>query len=286
MHPFLNETLWPSLQKAHDGEIKCHETQNSLFATYYANINILSFFKGRITKRVRILGLPPSLSLPGYTTNNKDGIREIADWVKHQRGHTLMMNSGSDFTGIFPSVFTLPSVIIQNRFDCFDTYIMSMRAHYRYRLLKAKNRFLEVSCIRNGPFDESLYSLYTAVYARSKYPLVQNDMAFFKCFPGEIESFYVEGKPIGFCQYYIVDDVLYFMFCGLCYETLETYDTYLNMLLLMIQRGIEAGVKTIDLGQTTESIKMKLGGELKPLQIYHYHPNPWMRRIMKYFLPS
>ncbi|HAS73455.1 MAG TPA: hypothetical protein DCS67_04865 [Clostridiales bacterium UBA8960] len=285
MHSFIKPKLWAAIRNAHGEESQRFEFENGVLTAYAAKINVLSFKLGHLKKRVRIVGLPPSISLPGYHAENASGIREITDWVKTQKGHTLILNADDAFDGIFQKVSTLPSVVLKNTFKDFEAYVATMRSHYRYRLIKAKKRFKDVEIIDAPDFDASLYALYEAVYERSEYPLVKNTQAFFTAFPGYITAFYAKGKPIGFCQYHIDDDVLYFMFCGLCYDALKTYDTYLNLLMLIVERGIEAGVKTINFGQTTETIKMKLGGELTPLNLYYYHDNALVRTIMKPIVP-
>ncbi len=284
MNPFLKEDLWWIMEKTHDGKCERHLTPNAIFTTYYTKLNLLSFQKGKIQKKVRILGLPPSLSLQGYHVKNGHGLNEMIEWLKKQNGHTLIINTSNPLND-FSCVPTLPSLIIENRFESFEHYLEQMRSHYRYRAIKAMKKFDNVSIDVNGTFDSAQYDMYDAVFQNSNYPLAKNDIVFFEQFPGTIEQFYIEEKTIGFCQYYIDEKTLYFMFCGINYETLKTYDTYLNMLLIIIRRGIEAGVKTIDLGQTTETIKQKLGGTLKPLYICHYHKNSIIRSLMKNIMP-
>jgi len=48
----------------------------------------------------------------------------------------------------------------------------------------------------------------------------------------------------------------------------------MNMLLLIIRYGIENGYKCIDLGQTAEETKMKLGALQQPKSMYIHHSNP------------
>lgn len=285
MHPFLKEELWPVLEKTHDGSCERHVTPNSVFTTYYAKLNLLSFQKGKIRKKVRIIGLPPSISLEGYHLKNDQGMNEMINWLKGQSGHTLVINSEERLSGCFSCVPTLPSVIFENTFESFEHYLNELRSHYRYRAIKALKKFESVEQKQNETFDSALYDLYDAVYQNSEYPLAKNEMVFFERFPGTIEQFYIGEKPIGFCQYHIAEGTLYFMFCGINYEELKTYDTYMNMLLIIIRRGIEAGVKIIDLGQTTETIKQKLGGTLKPLYICHFHKNRVIRSLMKRAMP-
>lgn len=287
MHSFINPEIWPYIAHAHGDESKRIELDHAIVTTYVAKLNAFTFLKGRFAIRlpIRIIGLPPSLSVPGYHVASPEGVLEITKWVQAQKGHTLILNADDTFDGLFPMVSTLPSVIMENKYTSYEAYLSELRSHYRYRLQKAKKRFSTVEIVENPPFDPALYALYEAVYTRSSYPLVKNTCAFFERFPGQITAFYAEEKPIGFCQYHISDEKLTFMFCGLDYEALKPYDTYLNLLQHLVRRGIEAGVKYIDFGQTTEEVKLKLGGKLKPLNLYYYHHNPIMRCIAKLVLP-
>lgn len=279
--------MWPFIKNAHGEEGQRIEFKHGLLTTYTTKLNAFSFRKSRFAIRIplRVIGVPPSLSISGYHTDDTQGISEIAQWIKSQKGHTIILNADNTFDGIFAKTSTLPSVLIQNNFTSYEDYLSKMRSHYRYRFLKAQKRFETVTVIENPTFNASLYALYEAVYARSTYPLVKNTYDFFKSFPGKLTAFYAGEMPIGFCQYHIADDALIFMFCGLDYKALKTYDTYLNLLQYLVARGIEHGVKTIDLGQTTEEIKLKLGGSLKPLNLYYHHHNVIMRILAKRIMP-
>jgi len=287
MNSFLTPEIWPYIKNAHGDESQRVELAEGLVISYNAKLNMFTFLKGRfaIHLPIRVVGVPPSLSVPGYHTDSDKGIKEIAAWVSSQKGHTLMLNADYRFEGHFAKLQTLPSVVMENTFSSFEDYLAKLRSHYRYRFMKARRRFESVTISENHPFDASLYALYEAVYQRSAYPLVKNTPEFFSRFPGTITAFHVMDKPIGFCQYHIADGVLTFMFCGLDYEVLKSYDTYLNLLLYLVECGIKAGVKTIDLGQTTEEIKLKLGGSLKPLNLYYHHHHPLMNALAKRILP-
>ena len=287
MNSFLTPEIWPTIKNAHGDESQRVELANSVIISYTTKLNAFTFLKDRHAIRIpiRVVGVPPSLSIPGYHTDSAEGIREIAEWVGKQKGHTILLNADDRFDHVFARMQTLPSVVMENRYETFEDYLSKLRSHYRYRFLKAKKRFKSVSIVESPDFDASLYTLYEAVYNRSDYPLVKNTLEFFRNFPGHVAAFYKGSRPIGFCQFYIADGVLTFMFCGLDYDALIEHDTYLNLLLYMVEYGIKEGVKTFDFGQTTEAFKLKLGGTLKPLTLYYHHSHPLMRMVAKRIFP-
>ncbi len=66
-----------------------------------------------------------------------------------------------------------------------------------------------------------------------------------------------------------------------CYiKTVLQYDTYIKILLEIVRFGIENGYKSIDMGQTTDETKLKLGCKYKMLYALINHSNP----VINYFL--
>jgi hypothetical protein len=285
MSEFLKDPIWSEMAKVHVGAPQRHEDDHGVFSTYHLTLNLLTFIKGKLNCRVTIVGLPLSLSDQGYSYKDEVGRQNIIKWIKAQKGISLILNGSDDFEGDFVKLDTLPSHYLENRFASVVDYNQHLRSHYRYRFKKAKKRFSTVTPISNPVFDEDLYHLYEAVYKKSAFPLEKCTPDYFKTVSASIEAFYVEGQVIGFYQYIVLDNVLYFIFCGLNYAVLATFDTYYNMLLHMIEKGIALGVKGIDFGQTTEDIKQKLGALPVSKKIYLYHSNALMRGILKILGP-
>lgn len=285
MSEFLKDPIWSEMAKVHVGAPQRHKDVHGTFSTYHLNLNLLTFIKGKLNCRVTIVGLPLSLSSQGYAYHDEMGRQNIIRWVRAQKGLTLILNGTDDFEGDFVRMDTLPSHYLKNRFTSTVDYHQHLRAHYRYRFKQAKKRFSDVTRVTDPVFDLELYSLYEAVYFKSDFPLEKCTLDYFKTISASIEAFYAKGQVIGFYQYMVLDNVLYFIFCGLNYQVLSTYDTYYNMLLHMIEKGIALGVKGIDFGQTTEDIKQKLGAVPVAKRIYLYHSNALMRGILKILGP-
>jgi hypothetical protein len=76
----------------------------------------------------------------------------------------------------------------------------------------------------------------------------------------------------------------YFFFGGMDYDQLEVYDSYFNNLFGVLKIALEQKCTHLDLGQTAEIPKMRLGGALIPKQMFLYHHRPvfrWMLRQLK-----
>ena len=65
------------------------------------------------------------------------------------------------------------------------------------------------------------------------------------------------------------------------YKVNRQFNTYFNILLNVVKEGIEKRASIIDLGQTAEIPKLRLGGKLVEKTMMGYHSNRIMRKLMK-----
>jgi ubiquinone biosynthesis protein Coq4 len=143
---------------------------------------------------------------------------------------------------------------------------------------------LQIKKIEPKNFDERHYALYLNVLRRSKYPLETLGIDFFKNFDAEIYEFYLnDNNPIAFVQIKQIEDILYFVFGGMDYSSRDELDLYYNMLLYILQIGLERGVRLIDFGQTAESAKMRLGCKLSKKFMYARSSNGILNFGLKVF---
>jgi len=138
-----------------------------------------------------------------------------------------------------------------------------MRHPYRRRIkkgLKHRSKIL-IRELKYTDFNDSHYSLYRSVMNRTKNPLEILNIEFFQKYESKMYEFLDKesNRVIGFIQLKSFDDTLTFMFCGFNKEDNEPYDLYYNMLLKIVEEGIEKGMKTINFGQTSEETKIKIG---------------------------
>ncbi len=130
-----------------------------------------------------------------------------------------------------------------------------------------------------------MYQLYLDVYERSAFKLELLSLDFFRNFPAEIYTFQHGKGLLGFIQLYQDSTRLIFMFAGINYKLLNQYDIYLNLLIEIISIGISKACHMIDLGQTGEEIKLKLGCRLEEKFLHVHHSNLFLNKLVKLALP-
>jgi hypothetical protein len=180
---------------------------------------------------------------------------------------------------------TLPTVIITNHFQSWEDYIGAMKASYRRRLLLLSSSFFEIrkEQVTCSCFDNQMYNQYLAVLKRSKGKLETLSQEFFQHLPSNFNlmAFYHEERLIGWYISATFNDKFYFFLGGLDYSANHRFNTYFNMLLNIVRDGIENGSAIIDLGQTAEIPKLRLGGKLVEKILGGYHSNLILRSILK-----
>lgn len=281
---FLKQASLAVLEKVNPCEQRYHwageDDDCSVVVTYRHRLNILTFGKGSLSLPVTVIGIPCSVSQPGcrFAPHSRDHL------IQHLRkipGSKLVLNTAYKSLPGFTNGKTLPSCRMTVSWDSFDDYLEGLRSHYRYRIKKALSRWEEVRSARidNPAFDDHLYSLYENVHRRSKYKLEKLSPAFFHEFPSEITVFKHRGRPIAFVQTTSHNDELTFLFAGMDYTESHQLDTYMNVLLTILQKGIEGGYASIDFGQTAEPVKCKLGCRLSPKNLHIAHSNGLLHKV-------
>ena len=249
---------------------------DSILVTYKLKLDIFTYSLIHLKLPVVIAGIPCSVSRNGYVAGKKTEA-QLFEYLRHIKGAKLVLNSEDDFkVDSFAKGLTLPSCRMEIRWSSFEDYLSEMRSHYRYRINKAIHKFSEIKQVKlsdNSLFDNQLYDLYTAVYNKSEYKLEKLPIDFFREFPSTIFAFYLGIKPVAFVQLVENSQELMFLFGGIDYSLNLKHDIYNNMLLAIIKHGIEGGFSTIEMGQTAEDTKMKLGCRAYRKHMYVNHSN-------------
>lgn len=267
-----------------------NENRVSLFLTYRHRLDILTYGPGSLRLPVTIIGLPCSVSWPGLQIAEQD--REAFKQALEQiPGALLILNGMSPalpLSAVCAQGITLPNCELDIQGLDFASYLGGMRSHYRYKVRTSIRRFqgVEVRVLTdNRAFDKRLYRLYEQVYERSEFKLEKMPISFFQEFPASVSVFAVRDRLLGFTQTLCSEQggrkEQLFLFGGLEYSLNARFHTYINMLLHVIRSGTELGADRVNLGQTAEDVKTRLGCTLHPRFLYARHANPLFNLLIR-----
>jgi len=272
----------------------CYQTYNLLMETdqlkagyvdYRLKLNIFTYSFLTLKIPVTIMGIPCSVSKQGFSVCPRYE-KYILTHFQTKKGAKLILNSAIDLPAKQGN--TLPSCNMKVEWPSFSQYLNSLRSPYRYRIKKAQKKWqdVKVDFIKPLAFDRDYYQLYVEVYSNSQAKLEKLNFEFFQQFPLPsiiIRATHKEQK-LGFVQ--IVDNgtELIFLFIGFNHKLNSTFDIYLNLLLEIIGFAIDNRFKTIDLGQTAEETKLKLGSQLVRKSMYINHSNPLLEKLTKRYI--
>jgi hypothetical protein len=180
---------------------------------------------------------------------------------------------------------TLPTIVFKNKFSDWEKYLNSLRSDYRHRLRLVEQKSRELKLHRTSclDFNRKMYFQYLQVFSRSDAKLEKLSFNFFKFLPEEFcltEITYKDYLAGWFITLY-ADQKLYFFLGGIDYSLNRKYSVYLKLLNEIIKLGISLNAEIIDLGQTAEEPKMRLGGENKKLFLVAFHKNLCLRILLR-----
>ena len=269
----------------YDGEILV-----SCAIVYTLQIDILTFIKIKSPLKMHIVGVPCSVSSSGIF-GNKDAVSLLKKHIyEKEKGFVLFLNlEDKPVSSNFASGNTLPSIVLTNRFKNWDEYMVALRSTYRRRLIQINNKneelhFRMLSC---SEFNHEMHQQYLDVYKRSSGKLEKLTLDFFKNLPPEFKlTVCLKGDRIIGWNIALEDkDVYYFFLGGIDYSQNKTYNTYFKLLASIVKDGIESNVETIELGQTAEIAKMRMGGLPQPLYMEAHHNWKSINYLIKIFSP-
>jgi hypothetical protein len=284
------EQVNPTGQRYYISDISESETGASIFMTYQHRLNILTYGFGSLRLPVTILGIPCSVSWPGLQIQEQD-LEPFKQTLEKIPGALLILNHKEPPLPLSPICtqgLTLPNCELDIRGLDFAAYFERMRSHYRYKLQSSLKRFqgVETKVLKNNiEFDSRLYQLYEQVYERSDFKLEKLPISFFQQFPATISVFSAGDKLLGFTQTMLSEkqqiNEQIFLFGGLDYELNQQFHTYINMLLHVVRSGMEQGAEQVNLGQTAENVKTRLGCTLHSRFLYARHSNPFIHFLIR-----
>ncbi len=253
---------------------------------YTLKLNLFTYLNIPSPLRMNIAGIPCSVSASG-SIGNPNYLPQIINYIKtREKGMLLFLNLTCEIVEQkVISGKTLPTLILTNHFLSWENYIGSMRANYRRRVRLLSFPFSEIQQkqLACSCFDSQMHDQYLAVLKHSKGRLETLTLDFFRYLPSDfsLTAFYHAEKLIGWYISCTFNEKFYFFMGGVDYKVNRRFNTYFNILLKVTREGIEKGVSAIDLGQTAEIPKLRLGCKLVEKKMAAYHSNQIMRALLK-----
>jgi hypothetical protein len=204
-----------------------------------------------------------------------------------EKGLVLATNLGPDLqVANVVTITSLPKIVMSHNFKTWQDYKDALRSKYRRRLNRIVSSIedLSVETTNCARYNEKTHALYLNIMGRTKTKLETLSLSFFKNLPDrfKLTTYCLDGKVITWHINLLDDDVLYFLFGGIDYELNKQYNAYFLNLSGIINESIEWGYQTIDLGQTAEIAKTRMGGVPLDQNIFIYHRNAWIRNVFQF----
>jgi len=253
---------------------------------YTLKLDLFTYLSIPSPFRMNILGIPCSVSSGGIVGNFKL-FSDLIDYIKSQeKGLLLALNLDSN--PLIPNAAmgrTLPAIVMANRFQSWASYMQSLRANYRRRIIRLSRPFSGITLKRKAcsQFDDEMYRQYLEVLKHSKGKLETLSQKFFQNLPSNfnLTAYYDQENLLGWYISTVYNKKYYFFLGGIDYELNNQFNTYLNILFGVLKEGIEKKASIIDLGQTAEIPKIRLGGKVIEKFMLGYHSNLLLRNLLK-----
>lgn len=252
---------------------------------YTLRLDILTYLKIKSPLKMHIIGIPCSVSASGIFGESL-ACNKLKEYIfKHEKGFVLCLNMPQKPEGSKRAVgTTLPSIIINNSFGSWDDYIKCMRHPYRRRMraILSKSGNLNLEKLPCQRFNKEMYQLYLEVYKRSKGKLEKLSFDFFCQLPGifKLTACYHDNKLIGWNITVNHKKTHYFFLGGIDYSYNRKFSTYFLLLSEIVKDAINQKAEIIELGQTAETPKIRLGGKPVPLFMEAKHSNRFFNFLL------
>ncbi len=260
--------------------------EGSIAVTYRHRLNVLTFWRSLALRiPVTMIGCPLSVGVPGYVIGEAASGTALRHHLASLTGITMVLNAeeGSSWQG-WNEGQTLPGCRLALPADGgMAAWLASFRSPYRRRIRQAQSRWAGVAARPLCPseFDRDHYALYHAVWQRSAFKLECQPLEFFQRYPARLTGFEVDGRAVGFIQTVRDAKTLYFLFGGMDYALRDQYDVYWNLLIAVIAEAFATGCRIVELGQTAELAKQRLGGQLVPRHLHVRHASTAVNKSLR-----
>lgn len=253
---------------------------------YSLKVNVLTFAKYRLTLPMTIIGIPASVDAQGIVGNRNYYEELVNEILKNESGLILCLNYNSSLN-IKSSIEmqTLPTMMHNCYSSTWEIYLQSLRHNYRRRVMKAEKKFngIFINKTQCSEFSNEHYQLYLNIMNRTKTRLETLQKDFFVNLSTEykLHSFYSGNELITWHITISSDGIYYFMFGGIDYSLRDRFDSYFNNLIHILKEASILKSKSINLGQTAEVSKNRLGAKPIEKKMFIYHNNPLIRLLFR-----
>jgi len=195
-----------------------------------------------------------------------------------------------------PAMYTLRA-----SFASFDNYVNALRAQYRQDIIrslrKARSRRLVLDSVLGEDaiaraYRADVHALYEEVEASAVHRLEQLPRDFFlalaRQFPDDLTLTLATlgEEPVG-CHWGLRNGADYFfLFCGLRYAANHDADVYFNLMYAELGNAFDAGSSVVQLGQTADEFKARLGASPSPRTISVRATNRVVNRLLTWLAPA
>ncbi|MGQ1786639.1 hypothetical protein [Saccharicrinis sp. GN24d3] len=255
---------------------------------YSIKMDLLTFSKFTNQTTVHIIGLPVSVSASGLIGETCE-FTYLSEYIlKKEKGFILALNLINGFTQDSAiNMRTLPSVVFKKNINNWEEYQGLIRSKYRRRLNNILQKFSGVECFVNlcSDYTEEHHELYLQILERTKTKLETLTFDFFRNLPDnfQLTSHYAAGCLLCWNIICFDNNRGFFFFGGLNYELRNKYQAYHNNLISILKSCFTNKCELIDLGQTAEIPKMRLGGEIDERHMFLYHNKKVIMGLLRIF---
>ncbi len=244
--------------------------------TYDLRLDLLTYLGLKSPLTMRMVGVPASVSCPGAIGDDGEVRALLAEVVPRLKGLVVGLNLPGDLGPAGAACGrTLPSMAMDLPFADWDAYVRALRSDYRRRLLRHDRRWAGVASRRGpcGTFDDALHALYLQVWRRSAAKLERLQASFFRELP---EGFHLtvhrDGERVLAWHVAATEGTRrWFFLGGLDYAMAGPRASYFNLLAAVVREAIEDGMTWLDLGQTAEVPKARLGARAHEARLFGWH---------------
>lgn len=253
---------------------------------YTLVIDLFTFSKIKSPIQMQVVGIPVSVAASGMMGILKDVEYLLDLLMQEEKGLLVVLNLNPQIntsSGIAMPI--LPNIEMPLTATSWDDYKQSLRSAYRRRLARIREKFQGIRAKKTpcAQFTTTHHRLYLAIMKQTPNKLETLTTDFFQHLPEtfQLTTYFDQEQMLCWhitCQ---EQERFYFFFGGHDYAQLDERQVYFNNLFGVLEGAIAQKCTYLDLGQTAEIPKMRLGGHLIPKQVILYHRSALVRWLLQ-----